>query len=47
MGDEPGYALRFPRLVSFRGADKAPEDATGVAEIKSMYDQQARMQVAP
>lgn len=47
VGDEPGYALRFPRLVSFRGADKRPEDATTVAEIKAMYEQQARMQVAP
>ncbi|HEY3228669.1 MAG TPA: ATP-dependent DNA ligase, partial [Roseiflexaceae bacterium] len=25
---ESGYALRFPRLVSFRDADKRPEDAT-------------------
>lgn len=30
-----GYALRFPRLVSFR--EKKPEDATTVAEIKSMF----------
>ena len=25
---EPGYALRFPRLVSFRNADKKAEDST-------------------
>ncbi|HEX8932496.1 MAG TPA: ATP-dependent DNA ligase, partial [Patescibacteria group bacterium] len=25
---EPGYALRFPRLVTFRDRDKKPEDAT-------------------
>ena len=46
-GAEPGYALRFPRLVSFREADKRPEDATKVAEIIDMYQRQARMQVAP
>jgi ATP-dependent DNA ligase len=27
-GDEPGFALRFPRIVSLRTADKKPEDAT-------------------
>src|SRR5205807_367525 len=26
VGAEPGYALRFPRLVSFREADKHPEE---------------------
>ena len=35
-----GYALRFPRLVSFRGDDKRPEDATTVQEIVEMYEQQ-------
>jgi DNA ligase 1 len=35
-----GYALRFPRLVGFRDADKRPEDATTVAEIVALYDQQ-------
>jgi DNA ligase-1 len=35
-----GYALRFPRLVSFRDADKRPEDATTVSEIVELYDQQ-------
>ncbi len=34
---EPGYALRFPRLVSFRGDSKRPEDATTVEEIKKMF----------
>src|SRR5205814_8742608 len=28
-----GYALRFPRLVGFREAEKSPEDATTVAEL--------------
>ncbi|MCL4535212.1 MAG: ATP-dependent DNA ligase [Bacteroidetes bacterium] len=41
-GDQPGYALRFPRLVSFRGADKRPEDATTVAEIIEMYEAQRK-----
>ncbi len=30
---ENGFALRFPRLVSFRDKDKKPEDATDVKEI--------------
>jgi len=40
VGDEPGFALRFPRVVSFRGADKRPEDATTVKEIVELYRQQ-------
>jgi DNA ligase-1 len=40
VGDEPGYALRFPRIVSFRGADKRPEDATTVKEIADLFRQQ-------
>ncbi|MHB1416105.1 MAG: ATP-dependent DNA ligase [Chloroflexota bacterium] len=44
---EPGYALRFPRLVSFRGEDKRPEDATTVVEVIEMYERQAHLQVAP
>jgi DNA ligase-1 len=35
-----GYALRFPRLVGFREADKRPEDATTVAERIALYNQQ-------
>jgi len=31
-----GYALRFPRLVKFREADKRAEDATTVEEIKKL-----------
>ncbi|HKW60054.1 MAG TPA: ATP-dependent DNA ligase [Candidatus Dormibacteraeota bacterium] len=45
VGDEPGYALRFPRIVSFRSADKRPEDATTVKEIIEMYGQQGRRPV--
>ncbi len=39
---EPGYALRFPRLVSFRSFDKKAEDATSVKELIEMYDQQGK-----
>ncbi len=34
---EAGYALRFPRLVSFRTFDKKAEDATTVKELIEMY----------
>ena len=40
VGDAPGYALRFPRIVSFRSGDKRPEDATSVKEIGEMFRQQ-------
>jgi DNA ligase-1 len=39
---EPGYALRFPRLVSFRNSDKKAEDATSVKELIEMYSQQGK-----
>jgi DNA ligase-1 len=39
---EPGYALLFPRLVSFRDKDKRPEDATSVNELIEMYGQQGK-----
>jgi DNA ligase-1 len=39
-GDQPGFALRFPRIVSFRSADKRPEDATTVREIATLFRQQ-------
>lgn len=35
-----GYALRFPRLVKFRDADKKAEDATTVKELVEMYNTQ-------
>jgi DNA ligase-1 len=38
--DGIGYALRFPRLVKFREADKRAEDATTVDEIKKLYKNQ-------
>jgi DNA ligase-1 len=40
VGDEPGYALRFPRVVGFIRTDKSPEDATTVKEILQMYERQ-------
>jgi DNA ligase-1 len=42
VGAEPGYALRFPRLVSFRERDKRPEDATTVQELIELYESQGR-----
>ena len=36
----PGYALRFPRLISFRDDDKRSEDATTVREIREMFASQ-------
>jgi DNA ligase-1 len=38
--DQPGFALRFPRIVSFRTGDKKPEDSTSVREIREMFEQQ-------
>ncbi|MBI4036621.1 ATP-dependent DNA ligase [Candidatus Daviesbacteria bacterium] len=35
-----GLALRFPRLVKFREADKKAEDATTVKELEEMYQGQ-------
>jgi len=46
-GDRPGFALRFPRIVSFRTADKRPEDATTVREIREMFEQQHQRQAKP
>lgn len=36
-----GYALRFPRLVKFREADKRAEDSTTVSEVIKLYNLQA------
>jgi DNA ligase-1 len=40
VGNEPGYALRFPRMVSELRADKSVDDATTEREIIDMYHQQ-------
>lgn len=39
---EPGYALRFPRLVTFRDKDKKAEDATTVDELIEMFNEQGK-----
>jgi DNA ligase-1 len=39
-----GFALRFPRIISFRTQDKKPEDATSVREIREMFAQQRQRQ---
>jgi DNA ligase 1 len=39
-----GFALRFPRIISFRTQDKKPEDATSVREIREMFGQQRQRQ---
>ncbi len=39
---EPGYALRFPRLVSFRDKDKKAEDATSVEELIELFNLQGK-----
>ena len=44
-GDQPGLALRFPRIASFRSADKRAEDATTVREVQEMYRQQRTLPV--
>lgn len=40
--NEPGYALRFPRLVTFRDKDKKAEDATTVKELIQLYQLQGK-----
>ncbi|MDP1710594.1 MAG: ATP-dependent DNA ligase, partial [candidate division WWE3 bacterium] len=39
--DQTGLALRFPRLMAFRD-DKTPEQATTVAEVEKLFEQQRR-----
>jgi DNA ligase 1 len=43
VGDAPGYALRFPRMLDGVRADKAPEDATTEQEILELYRMQRRV----
>jgi DNA ligase-1 len=44
-GEEPGYAMRFPRTVGFIRPDKRAEDATTVAEVIELFEQQKRVKV--
>ncbi|HXZ25340.1 MAG TPA: ATP-dependent DNA ligase [Nitrospiria bacterium] len=44
-GDDPGYAMRFPRTVGFIRTDKRAEDATTVAEVVELFEQQKRVKV--
>jgi ATP-dependent DNA ligase len=37
----PGFALRFPRLVDFR-TDKKPEDTTTLSELNDMFELQGK-----
>lgn len=41
--DEPGYALRFPRIVGWIREDKNPEDANTVGEIIEMFQMQRKV----
>lgn len=43
--DEPGYALRFPRVTIPDRTDKSPEDATTEQEIIAMFGKQTRSEV--
>jgi DNA ligase-1 len=45
QGDEPGYALRFPRVMGFLRQDRQPEDATTVAEVLEMFKAQGKVAV--
>ena len=46
-GHEPGYALRFPRVLEMPRPDKGPQDATTVDEVQSMFDAQTRGSASP
>ncbi|PIU75655.1 hypothetical protein COS75_03140 [Candidatus Pacearchaeota archaeon CG06_land_8_20_14_3_00_35_12] len=43
QGDEPGFALRFPRIQGWIRPDKKPEDATSVKEISEMFKMQKKV----
>ncbi len=43
--DQPGYALRFPRVVNPDRTDKSPEDATTEKEIIEMFQKQSKTAV--
>jgi DNA ligase-1 len=37
-----GYALRFPRVLRLRTADKSPEDATTLNMVREAYNKQKK-----
>lgn len=45
VDDEPGYALRFPRVLNPFREDKSPEDATTEKEILEMFAKQGKTKV--
>lgn len=44
-GEEPGYALRFPRVQGFIRQDKGPEDATTVKAVIELAQLQKRVKL--
>jgi DNA ligase-1 len=40
-GDEPGYALRFPRMLKVR-TDKGPVEATTEREVLELFKKQRK-----
>jgi DNA ligase-1 len=46
VDDEPGYALRFPRIVGWIREDKKPEDANTVKEIIDLFKLQRKIKPA-
>ncbi len=44
-GEEPGYALRFPRVQGFIRQDKGPQDTTTVREVIELAQQQKRVKL--
>lgn len=44
-GEEPGYALRFPRVQGFIRQDKGPRDVTTVKEVIELAQQQKRVKL--
>jgi len=41
-----GYALRFPRVLGFVREDKSPRDATTVAEVVALFQEQQEVKIA-
>jgi len=39
VGDKPGYALRFPRMMGYR-SDKSVTEATTIKELLELFEHQ-------